>query len=126
MSDTSNEERRHFQRIATDKQVVITHDGTELHGTVLDISLHGLLFETDVAWNVDSGAAVRAHVVLNDETCCIDMEGEVAHVEAQRVGLKCVSIDLDSASNLRRLVELNLADDALLKRELAELVANQD
>lgn len=125
MSDAPHDERRHFHRIATDKRVVLTHNGTELQGTVLDISLHGLLFETDVAWNIDSGERVHAHVILGDESCCIDMQGEVAHVEAQRVGLKCTSIDLDSASNLRRLVELNLADETLLKRELAELIAQQ-
>ena len=37
------------------------------------------------------------------------------------VGMVCRHIDVDSISHLRRLVELNLGDEALLERELAAL-----
>jgi hypothetical protein len=37
--------------------------------------------------------------------------------------LLCESIDLDSITHLRRLVELNAGDPALLERELTALVA---
>ena len=56
--------------------------------------------------------------------CCIDIEGEVAHVEGSRIGLQCLVLDLESASTLRRLVELNLADPELLERNLAELTSH--
>ena len=38
-------------------------------------------------------------------------------------GLRCDSIDLDSVTHLRRLIELQLGDPALLERDLAELSA---
>jgi hypothetical protein len=44
-------------------------------------------------------------------------------VENNLVGLEITSMDLDSATNLRRLVELNLADPSLLERELSQLTA---
>jgi hypothetical protein len=43
------------------------------------------------------------------------------HSERAQVGFECEYIDLDSISNLRRLVELNLGDSVLLERQLGSL-----
>jgi hypothetical protein len=42
------------------------------------------------------------------------------------VGLRCDRLDVDSMSHLRRLVELNLGDPALLERDLQSLIAAGD
>jgi hypothetical protein len=36
--------------------------------------------------------------------------------------MRCTEIDLESATNLRRLVALNLADEAELNREISAMV----
>jgi hypothetical protein len=118
------DERRHFHRIATDKPVVVRCDGMEHSGTVRDISLHGLLFDACDDWQPEYGQRVHVHVRLDDHMWFIDMYGEIAHVAGSRIGLRCSGIDLQSASRLRRMIELNLADQELLERELAELVAS--
>ena len=41
--------------------------------------------------------------------------------DGELIGFVCRHIDVDSISHLRRLVELNLGDEALLERELAAL-----
>ena len=46
----------------------------------------------------------------------------VSHIKANHIGLKCHYIDIDSITHLKRLIELNLADDELLHRELAMLI----
>jgi hypothetical protein len=51
------------------------------------------------------------------------MQTRVAHVEGPQAGLLCISIDIDSVTHLRRLLELNLGDPALLERELSALIA---
>jgi hypothetical protein len=51
------------------------------------------------------------------------MEGSIAHLEGTQVGLRCDSIDIDSLTHLRRLVELNVGDEAILQRELSALTA---
>jgi len=51
------------------------------------------------------------------------MSTEVAHAEGHHTGLRCRAIDLDSVTHLRRLIELQLGDPALLERDLAELMA---
>jgi hypothetical protein len=53
------------------------------------------------------------------------MQGVITHVEGLYIGLACRNIDLDSVTHLRRLVELNLGDVALLERELSALVADE-
>jgi hypothetical protein len=50
------------------------------------------------------------------------MAVELRHVEPHRLGFQCRYIDLESASHLKRLVELNLGDPTLLEREFAHLL----
>ena len=73
MSDQSAERRR-FDRIATDKPVVI-HDGDTQHdGVVRDVSLQGMLFTLASDWRPPHGIRLHASVRLEGELCCIDME----------------------------------------------------
>jgi hypothetical protein len=46
----------------------------------------------------------------------------VSHVVDNNAGFKCKHIDMDSITELWRLVELNLGDNDLLKRDLLALV----
>jgi hypothetical protein len=49
------------------------------------------------------------------------METIVVHSQQDSLGLRCEKIDIESASHLRRLLELNMGDAELLSRELDEL-----
>ena len=53
----------------------------------------------------------------------IEMLATVSHAEGKNVGVRCESIDLDSVSHLRRLVELNVGDESILQRDLSSLIA---
>lgn len=119
---TETAERRHFHRVGTDKPVVVVADGQQHRGQVLDVSLNGLLFQVNDAWRPPLGTALEARIRLDDDSLGIALTGEVAHLEGNQIGLQCLSLDLDSASRLRRLVELNLGDQASLERDLAELI----
>ena len=46
-------------------------------------------------------------------------------IEGIYFGLICRNLDIDSATHLRRLVELNLGDPKLLERELSALVTEE-
>ncbi|MCW9077838.1 MAG: PilZ domain-containing protein [Gammaproteobacteria bacterium] len=118
------DERRRFHRIATDKPVRLRDGDMQHSGTVLDISLQGLLLESNGSWKPTIGTRVRAGVRLGEEMPEISMDGEIAHIDGKRVGLRCVGIDLESASMLRRMVELNLGDGELLERDLSQLLAS--
>jgi hypothetical protein len=49
------------------------------------------------------------------------MDVLIAHHENEELGLHCKDIDIDSITHLRRLIELNLGNPALLERELSAL-----
>ena len=120
------QDRRRFHRIVTDKTVTVQHGDAMLHGVVRDISLKGLLItlNVDLPPGLAMGTAIRADVELGGEFQRISCDGEVAHLAGRQIGMRCLGMDLDSAARLRRLVELNLADPELLKRDLAELVSD--
>ena len=60
-------------------------------------------------------------IQLGDSAASIQMTVILRHYEERQLGFECQTLDLDSATHLRRLVELNLGDEAELHRELALL-----
>lgn len=119
-------DRRRFHRIATDKPATLKLGQRECAGQVLDISLRGLLMAcADSTLMPTRGADASARVQLDDADCCISMAGHIMHIDGDHVGLQCSEMDIESATRLRRLVELNLEDEGLLERELTELVKGQ-
>ncbi|MFT5656662.1 MAG: hypothetical protein ACI9XU_002390 [Arenicella sp.] len=64
----------------------------------------------------------KIDLILENAQLVIKMSAAVAHIDGGSIGFICKNIDLDSISHLKRLVELNLGDEALLHRELASLI----
>lgn len=115
-------DKRRFHRISFDA-------GCDLHwqdevwvSEVLDISLKGVLVRRPEGWNVPLKQPCEVIIHLDDHETGIVMAVELRHIEEERLGFKCQYIDLESATHLKRLVELNLGDQALLEREFAHLI----
>ena len=89
---------------------------------MVDVSLNGLLINKPAGWQGEIGDDYQVDLLLNDAELVIKMQAEVAHIDNGSVGFHCELIDLDSITHLKRLVELNLGDEALLHRELAALL----
>lgn len=120
----ANQERRHFHRIVMHRPVTIDCKAHPVEAELLDISLNGALVSLGDSWKPQIGNQAKAAIRLDDDDeFTIHMAVRVAHVRDGHVGLQVTSIDLDSATTLRRLVELNLADPALLERELEQLTS---
>ena len=94
---------------------------TAMETHLIDISLKGALVERPAALDAPVGTALTLLVRIEDSPVEITMNGTVAHVSSERVGLHCTSIDMESMTHLRRLMELNLGDAGLLDRELLAL-----
>lgn len=117
----ASQERRFFSRILFDALCEI-HLGDRIWPSqVLDISLHGALLKAPEDFSGEPGDGYTVIVWLSDNTTCITMGATLRHKEDDQLGFECRSLDLDSATHLRRLVELNLGDAAELHRELARL-----
>ncbi len=127
MKTAENTELRHFSRIPFHADVHLYFQLTKeiQRARLLDISLKGALLESTqpVADNL-KGRVCRMVLVLLKDSENITMEGQVVHQAGSLIGIECRHIDLDSMTNLKRLVELNTGDEKLLERELAEVLKN--
>jgi hypothetical protein len=125
MTEETNGNRRQYSRIAFHAAGTLICSGASIAVTILDLSLKGALVSLPPNTPMQPSAACSLQVQLNEiETNdLISMEGRIAHAEGGNVGVLCTSIDIDSVTHLRRLVELNLGEPELLERELSALIA---
>lgn len=113
-------EKRHFQRIFYQAEAKLSDGSTQLACKIIDISLQGCLLEIDQPWQSNPEALYSLSLKLSPDAG-IEMALRYSHGSGQQFGFKCETIDIDSITNLRRLVELNLGDSSLLDRELHAL-----
>jgi hypothetical protein len=127
MTDTvttqSAQERRKFSRILFDAHVELAQGEFHWRASLLDISLKGLLLQQTLPPEVIQDQPILVKILLSDNTS-IAMSVIVAHQHHSQTGLVCSSIDIDSVSHLRRLIELNLGDTMAAERELSELISD--
>lgn len=121
MSEARSLNRRRFERILFDAPCELQSGDSVWHTQVLDISMKGLLVKRPADWQARLNHPFEVTVHLNDRDSGIVMAVELRHIEEDHLGFKCQYIDIESASHLKRLVELNLGDPALLDRELRHL-----
>jgi len=119
MTDSPSDRRR-FQRIEFDAATELVQGDRRWPVELHDLSLKGLLVRRPEGWDADAEQPFEARVRLADDAE-VRMEVAMTHEEGDLIGFVCQHIDLDSIAPLRRLVELNLGDEALLERELAAL-----
>ncbi len=115
-------EKRRFHRIVFDAPCELHCQDSVWRTEVLDVSLKGVLVKRPESWSAPLKQPCEVVIHLDGEHTGIVMAVELRHVEPHRLGFKCQYIDLESAGHLKRLVELNLGDPALLEREFAHLL----
>lgn len=125
MSYTMPHERRHFTRVLFNAPALLTTGSGTFEVRVMDLSLKGALVQRPAGLVLPSGAPCQLVVPLAAAAKHIAMSAEVAHVDGVHLGLLCCSMDLDSMTHLRRLIELQLGDPALLERDLCALTATR-
>ncbi len=121
MAIEKSDDKRRFHRIFYHADALVSGSGESHACKIIDLCLRGCLLEFSQPWSGGKDSLYTLKFDLSDEIS-IAMEVVAVHVDANIVGFKCVHIDIDSISRLRRLVELNLGDSELLERELAALV----
>lgn len=114
-------EQRHFHRIALQGDVIIIHGDADMRARLLDVSLKGALTGRPSNWAGRLNDRCTLILQFAGTADPVTMDCRVAHAEPGRLGFHCLHINIDSASFLKRLVELNVGDPALLERELASL-----
>jgi tetratricopeptide (TPR) repeat protein len=142
--DSMGDERRRFSRITFHRPAVLEVGGVQTPCEVLDLSLKGANVEVPASFAGRGGDPCALVIHLAPQGApnhegrlaassdfdaagpFIRMEGTLVHREPGRAGVRCDGIDLDGIAHLRRFVELNLGDDALLHREMGALVGRRE
>jgi len=121
MHPTENNDNRHFHRILYTADAILSCEEKTWHCEITDLSLKGCLLRFELPWEEDPEKLYTLALRLSEQVQ-IKMELTATHVVGNKVGFKCEHIDIDSISELRRLVELNLGSSALLERDLLALI----
>nr|WP_082567494.1 PilZ domain-containing protein [Pelomonas sp. Root1217] len=123
-------ERRQFTRVAFASGAELITTQEHLLCQVLDISLKGVLLQLPAGHPPQVGMPCLVKLPLGESKgtdapgdIVISMAGELAHVEGSHAGVQCRSIDIESITHLRRLIEVNLGDPSASERELKALIA---
>ena len=114
------DDRRRFTRIPFDAPARLFQGDWRAQAQLVDISLRGLLVLQPERWEeVAPEQPVEAIIELAGLEQ-IHMETRVAFMREGLIGLQCLHMDLDSTSHLKRLIVLNMGDEAL-ERDFAAL-----
>ena len=117
----SSHERRRFWRANFHSGAKLLTDAGEYAVQIEDLSLKGALVTLPEGASVKPEERCRLQVQLAADAA-IMLWGRAAHVKDKHVGIKGESMDLDSVTHLRRLIELNVGDPVLLEEEISFLL----
>lgn len=112
---------RHFSRIPFAAGASLAVAGKEVNVHLVDIALKGALVQTELAHSLALHAPCTLSLPLADDGEGVVMDGHIAHLNGDHIGIAWQNIDITSLTHLRRLLELNLGDADLLDRELTHL-----
>ena len=113
--------RRQFSRVHFHSDAHLFLAGSDYPVELVDLSLKGALIRPAGGFFATLGSKGTLKIRLDETGASISMEVTIVHHQGDLYGLACREIDLDSVTHLRRLVALNLGDEALLERELSLL-----
>ena len=111
---------RRFERTDFRVKGFVTVDKSERSVDVLNISMKGVLVQCDKA-RPEVGAQYPLRISLPHSDISIETEATLMHHEENNCGFRFDSIEADGMIHLRRLLELNLASEEEIERELSFL-----
>ncbi|MDE1220056.1 PilZ domain-containing protein [Vibrio aestuarianus] len=114
-------ERRRFSRIIYQMPAIVVQGSHHIATTIQDLSLHGLLLSSPKSDKLNINETAQVEFTLPESDITISLVANLISINNNVIRAIIDHIDIDSIAHLRRLVELNVGDDALLHRELEYL-----
>lgn len=117
----STQERRKFSRVVLDWPVEIHHQDKSWPALLVDLSFRGVLLNCE-NMSLDQDAKVHLHIHIPQSLLDLDLVAHVVRSCGPIYALRLDAMGIDSMSEVRRVIELNLGDDSLLQREMEQLL----
>ena len=113
-------QQRHFTRVALDVPATLGNAEQRWETHLIDLSLNGVLLAYPAGWSGQTGDHFTLSLQLHNRAI-LTLQVVIRQIHEDRIGMAFIALDSDSREEIRWLVKLNLADSALLERELSEL-----
>ncbi len=120
MKFDNTDEKRQFHRILYNAKAKLAVEDQFIPCKIMDLSLNGCMLKIDQFHLLMPDKHYQLYLELSDDKE-ITMKLSLRHQQENMAGLQCEHIDIDSISQLRRIVELNLGDGDILERDLNKL-----
>ncbi len=114
-------QQRHFTRVALDVPATLGSAGQQWKTHLVDLSLNGVLVAHPAGWSGKTGDHFTLLLQLNNRST-LTVQVVICQIHEDRIGMAFVDMDAGSREEIRWLLKINLADGALLERELSELL----
>lgn len=109
-------ENRRFNRADFHTKGYFTYNEDKINFKIINISLNGILVETEKIEIVPLESTVPLTIKLSSSDIQIKTSALLLHIEKSHLGFRFEEIDVESMIHLRRLVELNsLSPDEIAK-----------
>lgn len=106
-------EKREFPRVHHIGYCIMSREGsTEIEtwqSNILDITAHGASIQCPDNWPGIQNDNVRMTLILEGEDIELKLSGIIVHQQPGILGIKFLSLNLDSLAHLQRIIELDLA-----------------
>ncbi|EGQ9807819.1 PilZ domain-containing protein [Vibrio parahaemolyticus] len=114
-------EKRRFSRIIYQAPAQLEQRDLRLNATIQDLSLHGLLLQAEGLDTLNPALLVDVGFSFHQSEQEITLAAQIVDVAQDQIRLKITNIGIESISQLKRFIELNVGNNELLNRELDHL-----
>jgi hypothetical protein len=115
--------KRQFRRVSYNANTQIEFEGKHLDVTLLNVSLHGVLLESEAAaQRLSIEDLILVRIRLNQSSVALEIKTRVIRIFDHCLGCKFVEMDLDSMIHLRSLIDFNQEDLENTEHELQYLL----
>jgi len=119
-------ERRQFSRIHFQSACSLSFNNVivkpDLIASLVDISFAGALLSISPLASSSIGELVQIQLALEGSDIQLFLNGSVCHQQQQLLGIQFTTIDIETMTHLKRLIELNSGDSGSMHREFAQLI----
>lgn len=117
MADSDRDERRKYSRVAFKTQIEIHLEASsktiKLIGSSKDLSLKGIFVSTENTFEPQTQCDISILLTGAIDTIKLEMKGRVVRVTDGGMGIAFDSMDVDSYSHLKNVVQYNSMDNSI-------------
>lgn len=109
MPDKNFTEKRVGERVHFETNITLQSEEKKISvtGSSRDLSMKGAFVKTDEAFSIGASCELTVKLTGSIDDVTLQMKGKIVRIEADGVGINFTSVDLDSYTHLKKLVQFN-------------------